>query len=385
MNKIMNIIAEETNGKSFNTFKYSFDLNRMPSLDYENDKKGIQWSECGETNKYTHYKSLKELADNIKNTEPIIRYFLDGSRHVFKVDDITYNKQVYPVIAGQIGVGCCERINKQLKACKFYKKYVISLPDKSISDSWNEKATLINTIEKVNKSKLLIRMGVKFDKLLIYSTSKMLDMPSKLEDRGISTVQEEMIAYEKQMVLDLVKENKLNQDSYLLKDGSLEYSNIGKKEYEEKDLQKIKHNYRWVIGVSKSFNPESIKDASKKPNSNYIADLPLFCRTPVARYTNSFMGDVSFAVWYVRIRDKKNTLTPFDGVIKVEKILMDEELETGINSDEVDLITATLINERNPTCYGSDKRWANHLYPVYLTESYVKSKYLSEELFLSLF
>ena len=90
---------------------------------------------------------------------------------------------------------------------------------------------------------------------------------------------------------------------------------------------------------------------------------------------------MKFGVWYIRIRDKKYTRTPFDGVIKVEKIMMDEEKDTGIDSEEIDLISATLINERTPTCYGTDKRWANHLYPVFLTESYVKSQYMSTEMF----
>ena len=62
--------------------------------------------------------------------------------------------------------------------------------------------------------------------------------------------------------------------------------------------------------------------------------------------------------------------------------MMDEEIENGIDSDVIDLISANIINERNPTCYGTDRRWANHLYPVFLTESYVKSKYISTEMFL---
>ena len=62
-----------------------------------------------------------------------------------------------------------------------------------------------------------------------------------------------------------------------------------------------------------------------------------------------------------------------------------EEIENGIDSDVIDLISANIINERNPTCYGTDRRWANHLYPVFLTESYVKSKYISTEMFLHLF
>ena len=49
-----------------------------------------------------------------------------------------------------------------------------------------------------------------------------------------------------------------------------------------------------------------------------------------------------------------------------------------LDSEEVDMITANIIHERNPVCYGADRRWANHLYPIYVTESYVKSKYLGE-------
>jgi hypothetical protein len=57
----------------------------------------------------------------------------------------------------------------------------------------------------------------------------------------------------------------------------------------------------------------------------------------------------------------------------------------GLDTDDVDMISATLINERCPTCYGSDLRYANHLYPIYLTESYIKSLYLGTDVFLSLF
>ena len=73
-------------------------------------------------------------------------------------------------------------------------------------------------------------------------------------------------------------------------------------------------------------------------------------------------------------------------LVKIEKILITEdEIENGLNSEEIDLITANIINERNPVCYGKDARWANHLYPVYLTENFIKSKYLSDINFLNLF
>jgi hypothetical protein len=73
-------------------------------------------------------------------------------------------------------------------------------------------------------------------------------------------------------------------------------------------------------------------------------------------------------------------------VVKIEKVLVtDNEIENGLSSDEIDLISANIINERNPVAYGSDTRWANHLYPVYLTEKFVKSQYISDLHFLNLF
>ena len=96
--------------------------------------------------------------------------------------------------------------------------------------------------------------------------------------------------------------------------------------------------------------------------------------------------DGKFAVWYVRLREARKTRGPFDGIVKVEKILVsDGEEEYGLASTEIDNISAWLMNERNPVCYGKDDRWANHLYPVYLTETFIKSKYLGTVHFINLF
>lgn len=42
------------------------------------------------------------MADQLQEIgeSPLLKYFLDGSRHVFKVDDIAYNK---PMIDGKVG------------------------------------------------------------------------------------------------------------------------------------------------------------------------------------------------------------------------------------------------------------------------------------------
>lgn len=387
MPKIMEIIAKETKGTSYNTYKYSFDSIGLPSIAYDDDSNKImKWQDCAETVKHIYSVDLELLAKRIASDPPLINYFLDGSRHVFKVDDIAYNKQVFPVVAGQIGVGCCKRVNKKMYPEMFYRELVLALPDKSNADGWDDRAYFVSKLKKLNESEELKKLNLNFSAIIPYATSKGGAPESKLEDRAIGVIQDYMIESEKRMVEELVKKKLLGQDCYLLKDGSLEYKVMKSGREDLRTLQKIKHNYNWVIGVSKTFNPESCLDHTGKPNSKYITELPVYHRTPVACFENrDYLGDVKFGVWYIRIRDKNRTQTPFDGVVKVEKIMMDEEVENGIDSDVIDLISANIINERNPTCYGTDKRWANHLYPVFLTESFVKSKYISSELFLHLF
>jgi hypothetical protein len=152
-----------------------------------------------------------------------------------------------------------------------------------------------------------------------------------------------------------------------------------------KELIKIKNHYKSVVGVSKMFNPELCRDKEDKSNADKIAELKLFHRTPAYKYQSEIVGNVFFSIWYVRIREKEHSASPFSGVLKIEKILItDDEIENGLDSQEVDLITANIINERNPVCYGKDDRWANHLYPVYLTETSIKSKHLSNINFFKL-
>lgn len=389
MQKILNIIEDVTGGKSNSTFKYSFDRIGIPAIQYDwEPDRVMKWKDVGET---ATYKAPIDLTSSVErlaneNIEPLIKYFLDGSRHVYKVDDMTWNNRVYPIVAGQIGVGCCARENKKIYPYKYTRKFIISLPDKSHTDEWNDDAYFNAALKSVNENSRLKKLGIEFSAIIPYSTNIKMSPTTKLEDKAIAKIQDAMTLSEKEMVSEMVKEGCLGSKNYLLKDGSLEYKTMssGNKDYRE--LQKYKHNYQWVVGVSKSFNPESCADHTGKPNSRYISELPLFHRTPVSRFENPiFLGDTVFGVWYVRLRDKKYTLTPFDGVLKVEKILMDEELDNGLDSELVDWLTAQIINERNPVCYGTDKRWANHLYPVYATEQYVKSQYMSEQMFLQLF
>lgn len=385
MGTVLKVIEKETSGVSFNSYKYCHDTGDRSGIDYD-DNKDIVWKEYGETEKLTNPINLKADADARSNFPSIFSFFLDGSRHTYKVDDMSFKKNVYPIIAGQIGVGCCERVERTLRSVlPFERKLVIVLPDKAFSTDWDGEDQAKPLLEQINKNVgLKHQQPIYFNELLIYDTNK----DDKFDKKGIAKIQDYMIELEKQMVADLVAEGKLNESNYLIKDGSLEYQRVSHKKNKHAlnlSNEHIRNNYRRVVGVSKSFDPTKCLVQGGGTNSNIIANLKPYERTPAFRYTSS-RASVDFCVWYLRIRDARYTHSIFDGVLKIEKLIVTEkERVHGIDTDDINNITAYLINERNPVCYGADDRWANHLYPIYLTEQYVKSKYLSNDLFMQLF
>lgn len=388
----MEDIANNTEGRSFQSYKYSLDSVRTPRPNYDDNPDDIEsWARDGETCPQNTSTDLEEYAVNLAWNRPVpcIQYFLDGSRHVYHVDDISYGSRVFPVIAGQVGVACCQRVDGRMKAVpQALRKLVVSLPNKCDQSGRHPEAFLANLRDKLNDNPRLKSKGLSLDAVLTYKTAD----PEKGEfrDRGIATIQDYMIDAEKAMVDSLAQRGILSSRAYLVKDGSLEYVPMqsGSK---YANLKNFKNSYQYVIGVSKSFNPENCKDGAEKANARAIIELKQFHRTPVTRVTVKRIPDIEFAVWYIRLRKfPDQTKTPFDGVIKVEKIMVaDNETRHGrgygLDTEDVNILSATLINERCPTCYGSDLRYANHLYPVYLTESYIKSLYLSGGVFLSLF
>jgi len=390
----MSVIETETCGESYKSHKYSLDWEVPTAIDTVEAKRRdtIQWEKTAETSPKRGHTDLSLLCKRLAaEHEQFLTYFLDGSRKVYKVDDIGLHPAsgrsvIYPVIGGQIGVGCCRRVNKQMQNERFLGEMVVSLPENANVDRQAGffQAMTLKINESLKSGSLQGR--VQFSGVLPYKTGN-LEAREKFEDRATACVQDRMIELEKELVDTLVSEDKLDQNNYLVKDGSLEYRLPDELKKDEKKRKLFRHNYAWVLGASKQFDPTVCKDVKGKDNPGFIANLPLYHRTPVACFKNvDFHGDTQYAVWYVRLRDQKHTRNPFDGILKIEKILVsDDEIEYGMDSELVDRLSAEIINERNPVCYGSDLRWANHIYPIFLTESWVKSKYLSTESFLHLF
>lgn len=103
------------------------------------------------------------------------------------------------------------------------------------------------TAQKLNTCPTLQSLHIKFSTILPYRTAR--DQEKKFEDKGTACIQDRMIECEKEMVAELVREGKLNQDNYLIKDGSLEYRPTKQDRADKQKYRRFLNNYNWVLGV----------------------------------------------------------------------------------------------------------------------------------------
>lgn len=111
---------------------------------------------------------------------------------------------IYPVIAGQIGVGCCRRVNRIIEPEKFKQEFVISMPD--VANAGGKPGFFEATAQDINECPELKRLNIKFSAILPYKTSKKEE--KQFADRATARVQDRMIENEKQLVAELVRERK---------------------------------------------------------------------------------------------------------------------------------------------------------------------------------
>jgi len=379
-NLFLRNFADNTDGIHHATQKYVLEEIENRSVIDSAEKNKILVSTFGENVQREVEIDLHPHLKNALNNGPLFRFFLDGSRKAYKIADITYDKRPFPIIAGQSAVGCVERLNRHKFKSKLRRlRTILAVPGAAGTE--DELKQLLNRLLEESTFKY----GLNIDHVERYDHTPLKDGGS-YENRAIMSIHQNMIDGEKEIVHELAQLNYLNESQYLLKDGSLEYSKNVKGKYA--DLYKIRASFKRVVGVSKTFNPESLSRGNSRQRriATDIANLKKFHRTPAYQYQADFTDEqIYYAVWYVRIRERyhKNS-SPFDGILKVEKILMgDDQNDNALESSEVDKISANLIIERNPTTFGKEARWHNHLYPVFVTENFVKSLFHSKDYFLN--
>ena len=216
---------------------------------------------------------------------------------------------------------------------------------------------------------------LQFERIIPYDTSNENEFGrNKYLRRSIAAIQNQMTDNEREYVAYLCRSGSLNEDdSWLIKDGSLEYKrHMTNREDDDLEEAMFDLNMACVLGVSKSFDSELLSKI--EPNiGDIIAELPPCSRTNAYLYEHE---GHKYCVWYLRLRNQPMRRSScFSDVIKVEFIILGD---TTPQTSKINMISAHLLNESYPVCFGKDSRWANHLYPVHVTEVFAKSKFIND-------
>ena len=112
MGRILKFIEEKGEGKylCYKTNKITIESSEADVLDYDDKPASTRNTSLIAESNLTRVHTVRVPQMLIDYSRPIFTYFLDGSRHVYKVDDIAIGKKIFPVLAGQIVVGCCENL-----------------------------------------------------------------------------------------------------------------------------------------------------------------------------------------------------------------------------------------------------------------------------------
>ena len=349
----------------------SLDLDHYYQEPYQDE--GDEIKEMGEP--FETDKSKSKRSFDLVNEDRLysgFRFFMDGSRRTYKIGDMVLEgKKIYPVVVAQVRAGCTERDeNKKLHTYgKIRMKNLLLLSDKMNDVDFAE---IRQRILKTQMAKNLSLDVVKYN----FDPSRD-SVPVNAAIAKANTIMHDM---EIDMLGQMVNMEILNTDRMLIVDGPLQFirQDTGKPEFAD-----MFYN---AVGVSKSFDPmlpttDKIKRGATQIGAELLK-LKYGERTPVFLKENSKQR--KFGCWYLRIRPGNRVSNPLEGIIKIEKMAIFEE-EDGLNTSVVDNISLSLLNEGAPTCYGRDKRWSSHLYPIYLTETLIKASFESDLVFINNF
>lgn len=159
MGRILDYIAHETNGKCFTSFKYCYDDSAAPNIEYGSSQEDsyINMKEYAESIHDPNVRDMRTIAQMAMQGPPLFKFFLDGSRRVYKVDDIQYDKKVFPIVSGQISVACCGReMNTDNTFKQFYKVVeeaypVVCLPITANEEGIDNGVYFNNLCNKINQ------------------------------------------------------------------------------------------------------------------------------------------------------------------------------------------------------------------------------------------
>ena len=290
----------------------------------------------------------------------LFRYFLDGSERFFGIGHIVDPRSRYlPLFLAQTAVAVTTRKKRRLSIHAYEPKTLLLIPRTfSKSDTKVFQDVVTKTLAS---SRRPITIQVKDYE----PEGKGYDEAAK---KARAAVLNEMHRQELTQADRLINSTSFKPSDFLMIDGSLAFPDQN---------SRMRAAFRNVVAVAKSFDPSNRVGKGKKARDigEFLANLPPACRTPVFRSSaSSFSSQIAY--WYLRLRAHSSFTNPEMGVVKVEVYLDSTGGKTRrVNTNRCNRISYELLALRYPITPIHDARWASHLYPIHVTERYLKARF----------
>lgn len=316
---------------------------------------------------YRPFEEPQPRSEQLEVQEPhagapsLFRYFLDGSMRTTSAGYITDNKNRFlPIYIAQIGVAVTELRRSRIALNSHKGRYVLFFPESfSQTDTDRARSIIRDTARDSN-------FPIEID-LECYELEENTPPIDSARKRILSTMHEMEI----NRIKILADSGNITRDALLMIDGSLQFY-----EHIDRNIEA----FRNVVAVAKSFNKNQIIGSGNKSMEvgALIVKLRPRHRTPARKVEHR---NRSIGSWYLRLHDTKphSYMAKTDGVVKLEIFPDDPASQRPrLNANRCDRISSSVLQLRNPTTPSTDTRWASHLYPIHLTERYIKTQFRSD-------
>ena len=123
MGGVTKALAKITGRPCFETYRRCLDKERLSLLEYDDCDQEFM-AQQGETIRYEGARDVASIAAGWAGHDPAFKLFLDGSRRTYKIVDMPIGSQVFPIVAGQVGVGVCKRESRCIAPCESRYRFV---------------------------------------------------------------------------------------------------------------------------------------------------------------------------------------------------------------------------------------------------------------------
>lgn len=289
----------------------------------------------------------------------LYRYFIDGSLRTYYLATGIEGNRSFPIELAQIGAAVMQRDKRgRVRPLAVRHRILLLLPRGQLGVS----DTLWAELKKLDTSDGFFEVIDTTEKNAITPDEATIET---LRTRAGGIARNRMHKLE----IDVIQqtEGQRNEDAWLILDGAVKLD-----EFIETPF---------MIGVAKNFRKDpqfqfGRRRTQRRDITSILAGLPYAHRTVAF---SAHQSQVAF--WYVRMREQKEVDYPLMGVVKVELPRPDR---TPVDAQLADVLSQTLVAERNVTPYGSDSRWHCHLYPIFLAEQTIKNGFYSKDVLMGM-